>query len=261
MNSEYHNNTGSRSLLGTIIIIIGALYLLRTLDFINLNVTHIFFSFPFILFVIGIIILINSGNKIFGLILAFIGAVFLLPRVFPNIELNSDIIFPVLIIAFGIHILFKRRIHSCHNYSKHWEKVVDEKLDQGFKNSNNWEYRRWKTNDKDYIDDIAIFGGGHKTIISDNFKGGNITAIFGGSEIDLTQCKLAEGDVIIDAIMIFGGTTIIIPKEWNVRVNITPIFGGFSNKVFRNPGTPIDTTRTLVIKGVAILGGGEIKYY
>ena len=61
--------------------------------------------------------------------------------------------------------------------------------------------------------------------------------------------------------MIFGGTTIMVPKEWNVRVMVTPIFGGFSNKVFRNPIAPVDTTRTLIIKGVTIFGGGEIKYY
>ena len=44
------------------------------------------------------------------------------------------------------------------------------------KRSNNYH---WKTVDNNnYIDDVAIFGGGHKTIISDNFKGGNITAVF-----------------------------------------------------------------------------------
>ena len=238
MNNEYNSHTGSRTLLGTIIILIGALYLLKTLDLINLDVSHIIFSFPFVLFAIGIIILLNSRGKLLGILLTLVGALFLLPRIYPNIELNNEIIFPVILIAFGIHMLFKRKINinRSHNY-------------------------QWKTVDNNYIDDVAIFGGGHKTIISENFKGGNITAVFGGSEIDLTQCKLSEGDVIIDVEMIFGGTTIMVPKEWNVRVNITPIFGGFSNKVFRNPVTPIDTTRTLVIKGVAIFGGGEIKYF
>jgi predicted membrane protein len=238
MNNENYHNTGSRALLGTIIILIGALYLLKTLDLINLDISHVIFSFPFILFVIGVILLINSSGKLLGFLLTFIGAIFLIPRLFPNIELNSDIIIPILIIAFGIHLIFRRKIRIKH--------------------SGNYQY---KSIDNNYIDDVAIFGGGHKTIYSDNFKGGNITAIFGGSEIDLTQCKLAEGDVILDTVMIFGGTTIMVPKEWNVRVMVTPIFGGFSNKVFRNPISPVDTTRTLIIKGVTIFGGGEIKYY
>ncbi len=107
---------------------------------------------------------------------------------------------------------------------------------------------------------MAIFGGGHKVIITENFSGGNITAIFGGSEIDLSNCKLAEGENVIDVLLMFGGTSIFVPKEWNINVNVTPLFGGFSNKWRRNFSGPFDTTHTLVIKGVAIFGGGEIKY-
>lgn len=245
MNSEYNPQSGSRVLLGTIIILIGGLYLLKTLDFISFNISHVIFSFPFILFIVGVIILINSRNRVFGLILALVGGLFLIPRLYPNIELNNDIIWPILIIIFGVHLIFRKRIHTDHKYKHDWK---------------TGDYTNY-VDDADAIDDVAIFGGGHKTIISENFKGGNITAVFGGSEIDLTQCKLAEGDVIIEAVMIFGGTTIMVPREWNVRVNITPIFGGFSNKVLRNPINPIDTTRTLIIKGVAVFGGGEIKYF
>jgi predicted membrane protein len=237
MDIKYHHNTGSRALLGTIIILLGSLYLLKTLDLIDLDISSIIFSFPFVLFVIGIIILINSNSKTLGLLLAFIGTIFLIPKFYPKIGISSDIIIPILIIAFGIQLIFKRGIHLKHGHYQ------------------------WKNADNNYIDDVAIFGGGRKTIFSDNFKGGNITAIFGGSEIDLTQCKLAEGDVILDIAIIFGGTTIMVPKEWNIRVTVTPIFGGFSNKVFRNPVTPIDASRTLIIRGTAIFGGGEIKYY
>ena len=72
MNNEYNPHTGSRTLLGTIIILIGSLYLLKTLDLINLDITRIIFSFPFILFAIGVIILINSRGKLLGLLLAFV---------------------------------------------------------------------------------------------------------------------------------------------------------------------------------------------
>jgi predicted membrane protein len=237
MHSSQSSNA-SRPFWGTIFVLIGLLYLLKTFNIINLNVSHIIFSFPFIILVIGIILVINSRNTIFGIIIAVIGALFLIPRIYPNVDVDGDIIVPVIIIGLGIYILFNRRSHIHH-----------------------FEINSGKKVGQDYIDDVSIFGGGHKTIFSDNFSGGNITAIFGGSEIDLTQCKLAEGNVIIDVIMIFGGSTIIVPRDWNVRVNITPVFGGFSNKIFRSPNTPIDSTRTLIIRGVALFGGGEIKYY
>ena len=113
----------------------------------------------------------------------------------------------------------------------------------------------------DFIDDVSVFGGGHKIIHSDNFKGGNITAIFGGSEIDLTQCKLAPGENVIDVVIIFGGSTIVVPNDWDVITNVTPLFGGFSYKKSRYQSPGSEPAGTLVIKGVAIFGGGEVKSY
>jgi len=60
---------------------------------------------------------------------------------------------------------------------------------------------------------------------------------------------------------VFGGTTIILPKEWDVVINVTSILGGFSNKAIRNPSVVIDQSRTLHIKGLAMFGGGEVKTY
>jgi predicted membrane protein len=114
---------------------------------------------------------------------------------------------------------------------------------------------------KDYIDDVAVFGGGTKVITSDNFKGGNITAIFGGSEIDLTACKLAEGNNVLNITAILGGTTLIVPKDWNVLLNVTSILGSFSNKIRREPNLVVDQSKALIIKGVAMLGGGEVKSF
>ncbi|HUX93100.1 MAG TPA: LiaF domain-containing protein [Ignavibacteriaceae bacterium] len=235
--NDNKNSFNNRTLLGIVLIVIGGIYLFSTIGIINLNVPRIIFSLPFWAFVWGVIILINSRNKAFGLLLIFLGALFLIPKVFPNISYSSDLFFPIVIIAFGFYIMFKRNINWGHYHGR-----VNKQLN------------------KDQIDDISIFGGGHKVIVSDNFQGGNITAIFGGSEIDLSNCKLAEGENVIDVLIMFGGTSIFVPKEWNININVTPLFGGFSNKYRREFNGPFDMTRTLVVKGVAIFGGGEIKY-
>jgi predicted membrane protein len=114
---------------------------------------------------------------------------------------------------------------------------------------------------RDKIDDVAIFGGGNKIITSENFRGGNVTAVFGGSEINLMNCKLAEGENVVDMLCIFGGSTLIIPSDWNVIVSVTSIMGGFSNKIVKNPARVTDTTRSLHIKGLALFGGGEVKSF
>ena len=228
---------GSKLLIGFVLIFIGTLALLGTLDIIDFHIGRVIFSIPFFMFLVGLIIMANSSKKVFGGVLAVIGLFFLLPRIF-DIEYDHSLIFPVLIIALGIYIILK-----------HKEK-------QDFKLNLNA-----RGDSRDYIDEVAIFGGGNRIINSNNFKGGSITAIFGGSEINLAASKLAEGDNVLEVVTIFGGAEIIVPRDWDVKLNVTPIFGGFSNKIIKEYNAPIDLTRRLVVKGVAIFGGGEIKSY
>jgi len=236
--SENNEAIDKRLVLGVLLIVLGGIFLLDTLDVLQFSFSRIVFSWGFLLFVIGIFTLMNTTKKLFGVILTGLGIIFLVPRIFPGIHYNAGIVLPLILIALGIYIIFNKRRQDGES-SFHFQSEIN----------------------KDKIDDVAIFGGGTKIISSDNFKGGNITAIFGGSEINLMNCKLAEGDNIIDVLTIFGGTTIIVPKEWNVVVNVTSILGGFSNKSVRNPGVVIDQSRTLYIKGLAMFGGGEIKTY
>ncbi len=220
--------------LGALLIIIGGLFLLNSLNILDFRFSRIIISWPFFFFLIGLYILVQSEKKVFGGILAGLGALFLLPRIFPGIIINWSIVFPLLLIAIGLYIIFHRR--------KKFELIKGTVKD-------------------DVIDDVNIFGGGEKVITSANFKGGNITAIFGGSEINMTQCRLAEGINTIDIFALFGGTTIIVPKNWNVIVNVTTVLGGFSNKGIKDPTVEIDLSRTLVIKGLVIFGGGEVKNF
>lgn len=232
-------STPSKILVGALLIIIGGLFLLRSFQILPFEITHVIFSWRFILFIIGIIILINSNNKVLGIILTTIGGLLLFPRIFPDTDIDGKLILGIVIIALGVYVILR-------SSGGKFQSKFGETSDQI---------------NKDYIDDVAVFGGGEKVISSNNFKGGNITAIFGGSEIDLTSCKLAEGNNILNITAIFGGSTIIVPRDWNVLLNVTPIFGGFSNKIRREPNLVVDQSRTLIIKGIAMFGGGEVKSF
>lgn len=234
---EEKRHGGGKFLIGILLIFIGTLALLGTLDIIDLQITHIIFSFPFFMLVVGLIIMANSSKKVFGGILALIGLFFLIPRIF-DVYYDHSIIFPVIIIALGIYIILK------HKERRDYKLNILSKGDS-----------------RDFIDEVAVFGGGNRIINSDNFRGGSITAIFGGSEINLAGCKLAEGENVLEVVTIFGGAELIIPRDWDVKINVTPIFGGFSNKMVKEYNAPIDTTRRLIIRGVAIFGGGDVKSY
>ncbi len=237
MENKDKNITDKRVILGGVLVVIGALLLLGSMDILDVSISHIIFSWPFIFTIIGLFILFNTNKKLLGGIFIGIGLFFLIPRIFPYVHYHGGIVFPVILIALGIYIILNHR-----------KKNISESERSGFLK-------------KDLIDDVSIFGGGNKIVASDNFRGGNITAIFGGSEINLTGCKLADGDQIIDLLLVFGGTTIVVPRDWNVVVNVTSVLGGFSDKSIRDPGVIPDQSRTLYVKGLAMFGGGEVKNY
>lgn len=231
---ETKQNTDKRVWLGGFLIILGGLFLLNTLDILHFRFTHIVFSWPFFLFIIGLFILSKTDKKLLGGLLAGFGGIFLLPKIIPGLHISGAIIWPLILIAIGLYIILHKK--SQHNNEKG---ILRE----------------------DTIDDVAIFGGGNKVVTSKKFRGGNVTAIFGGSEINLTAAELAEGTSTIDVLAIFGGTDLIIPKHWNVIVNVTSILGGFSNKGLKDPSVQIDANKTLIVKGLVLFGGGEIKNY
>ncbi|MBI2416708.1 MAG: hypothetical protein HYV28_02195 [Ignavibacteriales bacterium] len=212
-----------RTLVGVLFIVIGAFYLLSTFNVISDELRHVFISWPSLLIVIGVVNLINSRNNTFGIILIVIGGIFLLKRVFPGIYFNNEIIVPMVLIGLGSLLIFRRK------------------------------------GNKDRLDEVAIFGGGERYVQSDNFVGGNILAVFGGMEIDLTECKLGPGENVLDIVAIFGGCEIRVPQDWKIVIDVVPIFGGFSQKFRRDPNLVQDPTKVLKIKGVVIFGGGELK--
>ncbi len=84
----------------------------------------------------------------------------------------------------------------------------------------------------DHLDAVSVFGGVKKTILSKDFKGGEIVNVFGGAELDFTQANI-NGQVVIDITQIFGGTKIIVPSHWMVISDMAAIFAGFDDKRIR----------------------------
>jgi len=236
-NMDENNHSTGRIFLGAILIISGALFLTKNFGLIDEEIMHTLFSLPSIFIFVGLLSFFNSSKKWVGTLLVVVGSGMHLSRIY-NFDFG-DVMLPLILIGVGFMILVK------HNRNGRVKIVTDNRSSSEIK--------------EDRMEDISIFGGSSKFYTSDNFKGGNITSIFGGSEINLSGCTLAPGENIIDVIAIFGGTTILVPKEWNVIVEVFPLFGGFGTKGKKDPMVVIDKTRTLRIKGVVIFGGGEIK--
>jgi hypothetical protein len=111
----------------------------------------------------------------------------------------------------------------------------------------------------EYIDVAAVFGGVKKLILSKNFKGGEMNCFMGGTEINLLQADI-QRPISLEVNAVFGGAKIIVPSNWDVKNQVTAVFGGLEDKRSMNSGTP-DPNKTVTLTGTVVFGGIEIKNF
>jgi predicted membrane protein len=230
---RHHSN---RAVVGVVLVLVGLFLVMRNTGLFPDAIEDILFSWPMLLVTIGLVITISSGGeKTSGIIVMAVGAFFLIPHIFRE-TFDVNIFWPSIFIIIGIVFIFSRR--------RGWNSVNTTA----------------QTGD-DYIDYVHIFSGGERQVVTNNFRGGKVTAVFGGSEIDLTKSQLAPGVNELEIACVFGGTTIIVPSDWNVKIDVVPILGGFGDSRKLVSGMSADMNKQLVIKGAVVFGGGEVKSY
>jgi predicted membrane protein len=233
---DHHHLTNNRAIIGFILVLVGLFLVLRNTGFFPDFIDNIVFSWPMLLVAIGLVMTLGSSDKTAGVIVMAVGGFFLIPMIFRETFHAYNMFWPSIFIIIGVIFIVSRRRGGSPVISK------------GIAGD-------------DYIDYVNIFSGGERQIVSQNFKGGKLTAIFGGMEIDLTKANLAPGRNDLEIACIFGGATIIVPDAWSVNIEVTPILGGFNDSRKLNPGRTIDPSKQLVVKGAVIFGGGEVKSY
>lgn len=226
-----HRGPDSRVFLGILFVTIGALLILENLNFFSYDLSHILISWPMLFIVMGLYNLSRRSGTA-GLILIGIGIYFMLPRIFDLPDEFFHNFWPLILVLVGLVFIFQ------------WRKTPHIPLGG-------------EVDKNDILDETAIFGGRTMSLVSDQFKGGKITSIFGGSKINLLYCKPVDG-CVIDVAAIFGGTKIIVPENWNVKTDVVSVFGGFEDKRGNSVISRVDQSKIVIIKGVAIFGGGEI---
>jgi hypothetical protein len=223
----------TRLWIGISIIVVGVLAALDNLPFVH----HGFFLrlWPLVLVVIGLTRIGRDqqerGISGYALIL---GGLFLLLCEFGNRDL-IEYAWPFFIVMLGIFIVTKALRHN---------RGVPADL---------------AAHDS-FLSGTAIFGGTKRRLANQDFKGGEMTAIFGGFELDLRQAVLECNQVRVDVFILFGGGELRVPQDWVVTMKATTIAGAFEDKTLHLPGPqdcdgPAPLRPTLVITGLALFGG------
>jgi predicted membrane protein len=217
-------------------ILIGTFLLLENLDIYYFS--DFWDYWPLIFVFVGVIKLISSDFRDIYSSTVFIAIGFILLSMTMGWIYFSDIwqLWPLIFILVGVRIIYTKL--------KSDQRTGEEKGD---------------SYSDDTIDDVAVFGGKEKRISSQNFRGGNIVVLFGGMELFFDNARLAEGETILNMVVMFGGAEIHVPRDWKVITKGFPMFGGFEDK--RTPLSQEESLskQELVIKGVVMFGGLEIK--
>jgi predicted membrane protein len=222
--------------MGILVVIFGTLLLLKNTSILPAEIGEYVISWQSLLIFLGLFSIIkHKGQSFFGVALFCVGSYFIIDSLYVIPFETLHIVGPILIVFLGLTIIFKRIKKPC---------IPEIKLDN---------------NDPDAFEDVRIFGGGKIIIDSQNFKGGKSLTVFGGNEINLSMAKLRDGVNVIEIFAVFGGSEIIVPSNWNVKVEVAGILGGFNDERIIHPNIKYDNDKILIIKGFAIFGGGEVK--
>ncbi len=103
---------------------------------------------------------------------------------------------------------------------------------------------------------FVMWSGIERKVGSLDFRGGDATAIMGGAEIDLRQAKMPGGRAVVDVTVVWGGVELFVPADWQVTVEALPLMAGIEDATRAPAG---ETRGHLVVKGVVLMGGVEIK--
>ena len=214
-------------ILGIILIVVGVWFGLYATGVVKIN---LLFDGWWTLFIIipSFLGLFDEDGRTGSLIGLFVGVLLLLScQDVLNFDIVLKLIVPCVLIVTGLSFIFKGKIKT---------KNIENVKTVGGTNYN------------------ATFSGQNLDFSKEEFTGAKLDAVFGGIKCDLRDAIIND-DVVIEASAIFGGITILVPKDVNVKITSTSIFGGVDGKSkMDKPG------KTIYVNATCLFGGVEVKW-
>jgi hypothetical protein len=228
VESNHRHRSVPQLIFGLIICTIGVLW---TLDSMGIADAEYYIRYwPGALIILGAAKVWQArggGGSLGGVVLILIGTALLSEHLLP---VNIDIFdfWPMFLVFLGASLV--------------WRSIVGRRAPASDGNTT--------------ISAVAVLGGVNRGNNSGAFRGGDLTAVMGGCEVDLRQARI-DGEAVIDVFAMWGGIDIRVPEDWTVIGRVTPLLGGFDDKT-RPPQTA--SAHRLVVRGFVIMGGVEVKH-
>lgn len=256
-NKERERNTSGKlgqgsgsAFTGVFLILFGSAFLLKNL---GTNLPSWLFRWEVLLFIAGAFLAVKNNFRGAGwFIMMVIGGTSMLDIFIPAFN-KPQLTWSVVAILVGLYFVLRPKESedpylgvSENDYTSSDVYSKDKPSDV-------------TSHDLEVLDIAAVFGNVKKIVMAKNFKGGEAVAVFGGTFLDLRQADI-HGVVQLEVTNIMGGSKLIIPSNWEVRSEMVAVFGGVEDK--RNVhDLAVDTNKLLILKGVCLFGGLEVRNY
>jgi predicted membrane protein len=269
---EYRHPAAGRVLGGIVLVGIGVVLFLEKMGYFFPDWV---FTWKMLLVAIGVYVGARHLFRGFGwLIPIIIGLLFLADDFIPGFKIRP-FIWPIVIVIIGLFMIFRPKHMHRHQWRRHWRhqgRTGHHRFNpsyQGFGHHGFSQHQGGEcghfdkqfgntTSSEDRLEEVYVFSGTKKNVISKDFKGGEVTCVFGGAEINLSQADI-HGKVQLELNQVFGSTKLIVPPHWQVNVETVAFMGGIED---RRPETNVtDPEKILILKGISVFGGIDISSY
>lgn len=238
-----------RLILGMAIMATGVLF---TLDNLGLIDAERYLRFWPVIFVLIGLVKLSQSLWSFGAYLWILAGTILLLDSLGIVSASK--LFPLFLVALGAYLVVQAATPRRVRIARARRRLSELR---GLRNLGpDWDEKEpASTSSEDGVNASAVLGAARRNCVSRNFRGGDLTAVMGGCEVDLRGAAISSGEAVIDVFAFWGGVEIKVPPDWQVVSRGSALLGGFVDKTSSIEGA----TQRLVVTGLAIMGGVEIK--
>ena len=229
-------------IFGLLLVIAGTLMFVDNLDIFPFHAAKMIW--PVALITFGLMSAVRARSlavQVWGGA-AILGGVLLMLRELDILHIRGNILWPLALIACGIVMLVHRLQWSFMDRFTTGRGSVGSSSE-----SHSTDHR---------LQEFALFSQVKRRVESPAFEGGQLSATFGGIEIDLRRAVIANEAqrIILETNAAFGGIEVRVPEHWRVSVEGSAVFGQFEDKTIPPRPEPGVIVPVLVIRGGVAFG-------
>jgi len=177
--------------------------------------------------------MVSTSRFWWGILLIGLGVLFLLDTA--NVLNARELVmtfWPLILVFFGIRMLIRSQMGAgsggVTSGGASWTAKGGAK--PGTFGAANWNAGGSAGSDSressgDRVEESVLFGNANARVVSSTFRGGKISTIFGGVEVDLMGATMAPGTHTLKIDCVFGGVSVRIPAGFAVTVAVDGVLG------------------------------------